>query len=97
MLLCIGTYGVTTITLDNGEKCVISRQILQSQRSHAIVEYFKYCEETNFDNLGRAKLFEILDSIKPTSQRVVSGLEEFVKEGVEAWYTISSKLLIHSN
>ena len=77
--------------MDKGEKCIISKQILQSQRTHAIVEYFKHCEETNFDNLCRSKLFEILDSINPSSQRAVSGLDEFVTEGVAAWDTISSK------
>ncbi|CAF4576361.1 unnamed protein product [Rotaria sp. Silwood2] len=83
-----GIYGVTTITLDDGEQFIIPKQILQSQCSHAIVEYLKYCEETNFNNLGRTKLFETLDNIKPSSQRAVSGLDEFVTEGIEAWKTI---------
>ena len=96
-LLLTGNYGIATLTLNSGEKCTIPKQILQSQRTHTIVEYFKYCEETNFNNLGKTKLFEILNSIKPTSQRVVSGVDEFVIEGVEAWYTISSKLMICFN
>ena len=77
--------------MDNGEKCVLPKQILQSQRAHTVVEYFKYCEETNFDNLCKSKLFEILDSINPSYQPAVSGLDEFVTEGVAAWDTISSK------
>ncbi|CAF4807218.1 unnamed protein product [Rotaria sp. Silwood2] len=83
-----GNYGITTITLNDGEQFIIPKQILQSQRSHAIVEYLKYWEETNFNNLGRTKLFEILDNIKPSSQRAVSGLDEFVTEVIEAWKTI---------
>ncbi|CAF3931085.1 unnamed protein product, partial [Rotaria sp. Silwood1] len=34
----------------------------------------------------------VSDSINPSSQRVVSGLDEFVTEGVAAWDTISSKI-----
>ncbi|CAF4937817.1 unnamed protein product [Rotaria sp. Silwood1] len=36
------------------------------------------------------KLFEILGSIKPSSQHAVSGLDEFVTEGIETWKTISN-------
>ena len=87
----IGTYGLTTLRMDNGEKCELPKQIIQSQRSHAIVDYKKYCDETGFQSLGKSKLYDIIKSIKPTQQRIVTGLDEIVVEGIEAWRSLSSE------
>ena len=87
----IGTYGLTTLRMDNGEKCELPKQIIQSQRSHAIVDYKKYCDETGFQSLGKSKLYDIINSIKPTQQRIVAGLDEIVVEGIEAWRSLSSE------
>ena len=76
--------------MDNGEKCELPKQIIQSQRSHAIVDYKKYCDETGFQSLGKSKLYDIINSIKPTQQRIVAGLDELVVEGIEAWRSLSS-------
>lgn len=85
-----GTYGLTTLRMDNGEKYELPKQIIQSQRSHALVDYKKYCDETGFQSLGNSKLYDIIDSIKPGQQRIVAGLDEFVVEGLEAWRSLSS-------
>ena len=87
----IGTYGLTTLLLDNGEKYDLPKKIIQSQRTHALINYYKYCEETGFQSLRRRKLYDIINSIKPAQQKVVSGLDEFVVEGVEAWRSLSGK------
>lgn len=76
--------------MDNGEKYEIPQQILQLQKSHALINYKKYCDETNFQSLGNSKLYDILSSINPTQQKAVAGLDEFVVEGVEAWRSLSS-------
>ncbi len=76
--------------MDNGDRIELSKQILQSQKTHAIANYKKYCDETDFEGLGNRKLFDILSSIKPAQQRVLAGLDEFVVEGVEAWHSLSS-------
>ena len=86
-----GTYGLTTLRMDNGDKYELPKQIIQSQRSHAIANYKKYCEETEFQSLGNSKLYDIINSIKPAQQRTVAGLDEFVVEGIEAWRSLSSK------
>ena len=88
--LLAGTYGLTTLLMDNGEKCELPKQIIQSQLSRALVDYKKYCDETGFQSLGRSKLHDIIDSIKPAEQRTVAGLDEFVVEGIEAWRSLSS-------
>ena len=87
----IGTYGLTPLRMDNGEKCELPKQIIQSQRSQAIVDYKKYCDETGFQSLGNSKLYDIINSIKPTQQRIVAGLDEIVVEGIEAWRSLSSE------
>ncbi|CAF0766925.1 unnamed protein product [Adineta steineri] len=88
--LVSGTYGLTVLRMDNGEKQEIPQQILQLQKSHAILNYQKYCEETDCEGLSTSKLYDILNGIKPAQQKVVAGLDEFVVEGVEAWKSLSS-------
>ncbi len=90
-MLLSGTYGLTTLHMDNGEKYDLPKQIIQSQRTHALVDYMKYCDETGFESLGKTKLYDIINSIKPAQQRAVAGLDAFVVEGVEAWRSLSSK------
>ncbi|CAF4283930.1 unnamed protein product [Rotaria magnacalcarata] len=84
-----GTYGLTTLRMDSGEKVELSKQMLQSQKTHAIAEYKKYCEETNFEGLCNRKLFDILTGLKPAQQQIVAGLDDFVVEGIEAWQSLS--------
>ena len=90
-LLLVGTYGLTTPLIDNGEKYDLPKQIIQSQRAHALADYKKYCSETGFQSFGKSKLYDIINSIKPAQQKTVAGLDEFVVEGVEAWRSLSSK------
>ena len=85
-----GTYGLTILRMDNGDKYEIPKQILQLQKAHAIANYQKYCDETDFEGLGRSKLYDILNSIKPAQQQAAAGLDEFVVEGVESWRSLSS-------
>ena len=76
--------------MDNGDKYELPKQILQLQKSHVLVNYQKYCDETDFQGLDRSKLYDILYSIKSTEQKAVAGLDEFVVEGVEVWSSLSS-------
>ena len=75
--------------MDTGEKVQLSKQILQSQKTHATASYKQYCGETEFESLCSRKLFDILNSLKPEQQRIVAGLDDFVVESVEAWYCLS--------
>ena len=77
--------------MDNGEKYELRKQIIQSQRSHAIVDCKKYCDETGFQSLGKSQLYDIINSIKPTQQQIVIGFDEIVAEGIEAWRSPSSE------
>jgi hypothetical protein len=76
--------------MDNGEKYELPKQILQLQKNHVLVNYKKYCDESDLEGLGSSKLYDILNGIKPAQQRSVAGLDEFVIEGVESWRTFSS-------
>ncbi|CAF1459116.1 unnamed protein product [Adineta ricciae] len=90
--LVSGSYGLTVLRMDNGEKQEVPQQILQLQKSHAIFYYKKYCDETDYESLSTSKLYDILNSIKPSQQKAVAGLDEFVVEGVESWRTLSDLL-----
>ena len=68
--------------MGNGDKCELPKQILQLQKVHVVFNYKKYCDESDFEGLCRSKLFEIFNSIKSSQQQAVSGLDEFVVEGV---------------
>lgn len=93
----IGTYGLTILRMDSGEKYELPRQILQLQKAHVVLNYKKYCDESDFDGLCRTKLYDILNNIKPSQQQVVSGLYEFVVEGVEAWRSLAVLLKLHAD
>ena len=80
--------------IDSGEKVELSKQILQLQKTHAIAECKKYCEETDFEGLCNRKLFDILAGLKPAEQRIVGGLDDFVVEGIEAWNSVSGTYII---
>ncbi|CAF4286381.1 unnamed protein product [Rotaria socialis] len=82
--LVSGTYGLTVLRMDNGEKHELPKQILQLQKTHVLINYKKYCDETAFESLARTKLYDIINSIKPAQQQFFSGLGDFFAEGVEA-------------
>ena len=88
-LKLIGTYGLTTLRMDTGERIQLSKQILQSQKTHAIASYKNYCDETDFESLCSRMLFDILNSLKPEQQRIVAGVDDFIVEDVEAWRCMS--------
>ena len=77
--------------MDNRKRYEVPKQILRLQKAHVLFNYKKYCDESNFESLGRSKSYDILNTIKPTQQHIVSGLDEFIVEGIESWRSLSSK------
>ena len=73
------------------EKSMICQSKLLFQRTHALVDYKKYWDQTGFQNLGENKLYDIINSIKSAQQKIVAGLDEFIVEGVEVRRPLSSK------
>lgn len=47
--------------------------------------------ETNFNGYGVTKLYHILNSINPQQQHSVSGIDEFVNDGMEGWNVLKGK------
>ena len=84
--------------MNSGEKVELSKQILQLPKTHPIAAYKKCCEEIAFDSLCNRKLFAILTGLKLTQQEIVSGLDDFVAEGIEVWHSLSGtcKLQVES-
>jgi hypothetical protein len=66
------TYDLTTLGISNGEKYALSKQIIQSQRLHALVNHKKYCDETGFQCLGKSKLYGIIDRYQAKTAKISS-------------------------
>ena len=47
----IGTYGLTTLCMDNGEKYQVPKKFF-NYKTHALLNYKKYCDETDFESLS---------------------------------------------
>ena len=111
----IGTYGLTKIKMDDGNKIQLPKQILQSQKYHIIMQYKKHCAgmykrtlplyemflslfhipDTSFNGYGVRKLYDLLNSINPSQNHAVAGLDEFLNDGIEAWKVLKGKSKIH--
>ncbi len=61
-------------------------------------KYFFHCWtflETNFNGYGIRKLYDILNSINPSQQHALAGLDAFVTDGIEAWKILKGSYEIH--
>ncbi|CAF4154958.1 unnamed protein product, partial [Rotaria sordida] len=78
-------WGSTALKLDNGGTITIPKQVLQAQKSQIIHVYKQHCNEFNIDPLSDRTIYSILDSINPNEQKVISGIDDFVKDASEGW------------
>ncbi|CAF4125650.1 unnamed protein product [Rotaria sordida] len=78
-------WGSTALKLDNGGTITIPKQVLQAQKSQIIHVYKQHCNEFNIDPLSDRTIYSILDSINPNEQKVISCIDDFVKDASEGW------------
>ena len=64
----IGTYGLTTSPMNNGDKYEVPKHSLQLQETYALINYRKNCEEIDFESLRNTKFYDILNSIEPAQK-----------------------------
>jgi hypothetical protein len=74
--------------LDSGETLSIPRQILQAQKSQIVYLYQQHCDDVGVDPMSDRTVYSILDGIHAREQKIVSGVDEFVKNASEAWSTL---------
>ena len=49
--------------MDNGDKYEVPKQILQLQKTHALINYKNYCDETDFESLGTNIHFKLKETV----------------------------------
>ena len=81
-------WGITDLKLDSGGIISIPKQVLQAQKSQIIHLYKQHCSEVNVDPLSDRTVYSILDSINPSEQKAISGVDDFVKDASEGWYIL---------
>lgn len=78
-------WGSTDLKLDSGGIISVPKQVLQAQKSQIIHIYKQHCSEVNIDPLSDRTVYSILDSINPSEQKAISGVDDFVKDASEGW------------
>lgn len=85
-------WGDTKLKLENGEIISIPRQILQAQQSQVVHFYKQHCAEVAIDPMSDRTVYSILESIHANKQKVVSGVDEFVKAASEGWEALKNTI-----
>ncbi len=78
-------WGSTSLKFDNGDKISIPRQILQGQESQIVHLYKEHCIAVGIDFMSDRTIYNILESLHATEQKVITGIDEFVKEASVGW------------
>lgn len=78
-------WGSTNLKLDNGQVIQIPKQILQAQQAQVVYSYKQHCEIVGVDALSDRTVYSILNSLNISSQKFISGIDEFAKSASDAW------------
>jgi hypothetical protein len=81
--------GTSNLKPDCGEEITVARAVRTNLRSHVIQLYVDYCKGQDYKPISERKLFEILDLTKASQRKALSGLDNFVADGVEAFERMS--------
>jgi hypothetical protein len=93
-------WGSTNLKLDSNEKLMIARQVLQAKKSHVIHQYKQHCFQVDIKPISDRKLYDILNSLRATQQKSITGMDDFVKAASDAWITLEqliNQLSMHQN
>lgn len=76
-------FGTTKLKFESGDKVTVSNTILNGVYEYAVSEYKKYCQEINYDALGRSSLLKMLSKMKPHIRKKLAGVDTLVVQGIE--------------
>lgn len=79
----------TTIRMSNGQSTVVPKPVAITAKNIIINEYKAECNQTNFNPLSDPTLYKIIDSVKPSFQKCLSGLNGTIVFGEEAFKWLS--------
>jgi hypothetical protein len=86
----IVSFGTRDISLDSGEKIIISDVVRTACHSQIIQLYENYCSETEFVPLSRSTLFHILKVCSASKRRNLQGLDNMAADGAEGYQALHS-------
>ena len=78
-------YGTTNIKYDSGITQTLPSAVLTVRFKHAIGSYIEMCKSSEFQPLSESSLYIILSSHKPSQRRSLSGLDDIMADGLNAF------------
>ena len=78
-------YGTTNIKYDSGITQTLPSAVLTVRFKHAIGSYIEMCKSSEFQPLSESSLYIILRSHKPSQRRSLSGLDDIMADGLNAF------------
>jgi hypothetical protein len=78
-------WGNTNLKLENGQVISIPKQILQAQQSQIVHLYQNHCNTLNISSMSDRTIYSILQNLNASEKKVISGIDEFVKDASESW------------
>ena len=76
--------------IENGQTISIPQQMLQGQKSQIVYLYQQHCDAIGIDALSDRTIYSILNSLCASEQKVISGVDEFVKNCSEGWANLKT-------
>lgn len=81
-------YGTNKYTFEDGNKALVPKPVLCGIRTHICAAYIDFCNENQLSHLSFSSLMKIINEIKPAPQSQLSGLDNFLVDGIEAIETL---------
>ena len=78
-------YGTTNIKYDSGETQTHPHAVLTVRFKHAVGSYIEMCKSSEFQPLSESSLYRILRSLKPLQRKSLSGLDDIMADGLNAF------------
>ena len=75
------SFSTRKLRLSSGEKITMPNVIRKVTRSTMVKQYLQFCEEEQFEPLGRSTLFLILEVRETSQQKSLSGLDNTAADG----------------
>jgi len=83
-------WGNTNLKLENGQVISIPKQILQAQQSQIVYLYQNHCKKLNISSMSDRTIYSILQNLNASQQKVISGIDEFVKDASDSWLNLKT-------
>ena len=81
-------YGMRSLKLTSGVKIDIPNVVRKTIPEEFFRQYSAFCDQTNFERLGRTTILAVLKKCKASTQKSLAGLDYFSSDSSEAFSTL---------